>query len=133
VPNPFSRGQARCYLVYALSPADVPARAANDALNTYIGEGLRGLPVFHDHFTGKPHGGFAVFYVSAADELTALDDPGPLVGWTISVHPLVFSLAPLGFFAQAEFTTEQYGGTTLDELGAAEPDDPRYWWRERAG
>jgi len=133
VPNPFSRGQARCYLVYALAPADVPARAANDALNAYIGEGLRGLPVFHDHFTGKPHGGVAVFYVATGAELARLDDPGPLEGWTISVHPLVFALAPLGFFAQAEFTTEQYGGATLEELSVAQEDDPRYWWRESAG
>jgi hypothetical protein len=128
----FSRGQARCYLVYALAPAGLAARAANDALNTYIGEGGRGLPVFHDHFTGKPHGGLAVFYVSAAEELARLDDPGPIAGWTITVHPLVFALAPLGFFAQAEFTTEQYGGTTLDELQAREEHDPRYWWRETA-
>jgi hypothetical protein len=128
----FSRGRVRCYLVYALAPADVPARAANDALNTYIGAGRRGLPVFHDHFTGTPHGGFAVFYVSTADELAQLDEPGPLEGWTISVHPLVFALAPLGFYAQAEFTTEQYGGKTLGELRAGEEDDPRYWWREPA-
>lgn len=126
----FSRGQARCYLLYALAPPSLAARPANDALNAYIGEGRRGLPVFHDHFTGKPHGGFAIFYVSAADELARLDVPGPLEGWTLSAHPLVFALAPLGFYAQAEFTTEQYGGATLDELRATEEDDPRYWWRE---
>jgi hypothetical protein len=126
----FARGQARCYLVYALAPADVPARAANDALNEYIGEGRRGLPVFHDHFTGKPHGGFAVFYVATADELALLEELGPLAGWAISVHPLVFALAPLGFHAQAAFTSEQYGGKTLDELQAEEEDDPRYWWRD---
>jgi hypothetical protein len=126
----FARGQARCYLVYALAPAGMGARAANESLNTYIGEGRRGLPVFHDHFTGKPHGGVAVFSVSNGDELAALDDPGPLAGWTLTVHPLVFALAPLGFFAQAEFTAERYGGATLAELRAAEEDDPRYWWRE---
>jgi len=126
----FSRGQARCYLVYALAPPGLKARAANDALNEYIGEGSRGLPVFHDHFTGKPHGGLAVFYVSSGAELAALGEPGPLNGWTIHTHPLVFALAPLGFFAQAEFTAEQYGHASLEGLRAAEEDDPRYWWRE---
>ena len=128
--RPFSRGQARCYVVYALAPDGMRARAANDALNAYVEELRRGLAVFHDHFTGKPHGGFAVLYVSNAEELALLDDPGPLEGWSLSVHPLVFALAPLGFLAQTEFTVENYGRTTLEELREAEEADPRYWWRE---
>ncbi|MFN2470024.1 MAG: hypothetical protein ABR583_03365 [Gaiellaceae bacterium] len=126
----FRRGQARCYLVYALAPDGMAARAANDALNEYIADRRRGLPVFHDHFTQRPHGGVAVLYISSADELALLGEPGPLEGWTITTHPLVFALAPLGFLAQTEFTTEQYGGTTFDGLRTAEEDDPRYWWRE---
>ena len=109
----------------------MPARAANDALNAYIEARHRGLPVLHDHFTGTPHGGFAVFYVDDGDQFAALGEPGPLDGWTVTVHPLVFSLAPLGLFAQAELTIEGYGRTTLDELRAGEADDPRYWWRKR--
>jgi hypothetical protein len=127
---PFARGQARCYAVYALAPDGMRARAANDALNEYIADPRRGLPVFHDHFTRKPHGGFAVFYVASGEELALLEDPGPLEGWQLSVHPLVFALAPLGFLAQTEFTLEAYGKTTLDELHAAEEPDPRYWWRD---
>ena len=63
----FRRGQARCYLVYALAPEGVTARAANEALNAYVEDRRRGLPVFHDHFTQKPHGGLAVLYVASAE------------------------------------------------------------------
>ena len=58
-----------------------------------------------------------------------LADPGPLEGWQLSVHPLTFSLSAVGFAAQTSFTLEQYRDVSLDELRAAEPDDPRYWWR----
>lgn len=122
--------RGRCYLVYGLAPAEMSARAANEALNDYIAEHRRGIPVFHDHFTGKPHGGFAVLYVDSEDQRELLEDPGPLAGWEISVHALVFALTPVGFDAQTQFTLEQYGQTTLDELRAAEQPDPRYWWRQ---
>jgi hypothetical protein len=128
--RPFGRGQARCYLVYALAPDGLAARAANEALNAYIEDRRRGLPVCHDHFTGKPHGGFAVLYIASAEEFALLDDPGPLAGWELTVHPLVFALAPLGFLAQTEFTLGAYGRTSVDELRAREEPDPRYWWRE---
>jgi hypothetical protein len=122
---------ARCYLVYATAPDGVSARAANDALNEYVADGRRGIPVFHDHFTGKPHGGVAVFYPRTAEEAAHLDEPGPLEGWEVVVHALTFALAPVGFVAQTEFTLEAYGETSLDELRRAEADDPRYWWRRR--
>lgn len=35
------------------------------------------------------------------------------------------------FAAQTSFTLEQYRGVTLDELAAAEPVDPRFWWQRR--
>jgi hypothetical protein len=120
----------RCYFVYALAPEGMAARPANDALNEYIGDTSRGVPVFHDHFTGKPHGGFAVFDIRSEEELAMLDAPGPLEGWQISHHPLVFALTALGFEAQTRFTLENYGRTTFDELRAAEQPVPRFWWRE---
>jgi hypothetical protein len=123
---PFRR---RCFLVYALAPEGMSARAANEALNEYIGDTRRGIPVFHDHFTGRPHGGFAVFDVRNEDELALLEDPGLLAGWRIAHHPLVFALTALGFEAQSRFTLEAYGKTTFDELRAAEEPDPRFWWR----
>ena len=64
-------------------------------------------------------------------ELARLDDPGPLEGWTLSMHPLTFSLTAVGLVAQAELTMEEYAGRSLAELRAAEPDDKRYWWQKR--
>ena len=121
----------RCFLVYAIAPEGMSARRANDLLNEYIGLPDRGLPVFHDHFTGKPHGGFVVFQVRTEEEQEHLADPGLLAGWDLSVHALTFALSGVGFTAQTEFTIEAYGKTTLDELRATEADDPRFWWRRR--
>jgi hypothetical protein len=118
----------RCYLVYALAPEGVSARKANELLNEYIEGTSRGVPVFHDHFIGR-HGGFAVFHVRDEQELERLDDPGPLEGWELAVHPLTFALSAVGFVAQVDFTLENYGRTSLDELRAAEEPDPRYWWQ----
>jgi hypothetical protein len=120
----------RCHLVYAVAPHGMSAREANDVLNAYIETPERGLPVFHDHFTGKPHGGFVVFEIRTDDEEAALSDPGLLEGWQIAVHPLTFALTGVGFTAQTEFTIEAYGKTTLDELRASESDDKRFWWRD---
>jgi hypothetical protein len=107
----------------------MPAREANDRLNQYIADPARGTPVFHDHFTGRPHGGFAVVYPRSEEEKARLDDPGPLEGWSVAVHPLVYALTPVGFDALLRFSLERYGNTSLPELAAAEEDDPRYWWR----
>ena len=122
---------SRCHLVYALAPAGVSAREANDLLNEYVADESRGLAVWHDHFVGE-HGGAVVLDTRDDDEAARLDDPGPLEGWQLSVHPLTFSLSAIGFSAQTSFTLEQYRGVSLDELAAGEPNDPRYWWRRSA-
>jgi hypothetical protein len=121
--------RSRCFLVYALAPEGMSAREANDLLNEYIGESGRGLIVSHDHFTGRPHGGFAVFEVGTEKEEAKLADAGPLAGWDITTHALTFSLTAVGFVAQAEFTLRNYGGTSLKELEAAERPEKRFWWR----
>jgi hypothetical protein len=115
--------------VYAVAPEGTTAAEANDLVNEYVEDKRRGLAVFHDHFTGRPHGGFVVLDARDTDELTLLDDPGPLAGWETAVHPLTFALAATGFLAQARFTLEQYRGMTFAELEDSEPDDPRFWWR----
>ena len=117
--------------MYALAPAGVSAREANDLLNEYVADESRGLAVWHDHFVGE-HGGSVVLDTRDDDEEARLGDPGPLEGWQLSVHPLTFSLSAIGFSAQTSFTLEQYRGVSLDELAAGEPDDPRYWWRRSA-
>jgi len=125
------KGRQRCYLVYAVAPNGVSARKANDLLNEYVADGRRGIVIFHDHFTGKPHGGVAVFDVREREAFEVLAEPGPLEGWTIGVHPLTFALAATGFAAQMEFTVESYAGKTLAVLKAEEKDDERFWWRRR--
>jgi hypothetical protein len=126
-----ARGRQRCYLVYAVAPDAVSAREANDRLNEYISDRQRGFVVFHDHFTGKPHGGFAVFDVRDPKAHELLRDQGPLAGWDVAVHALTFSLAATGFAAQMELTAEGYGGKTLEALRREEPEDERFWWRRR--
>ena len=118
----------RCYFVYALAPNGLSAREANERLNEYVGDPSRGVPVTHDHFIGA-HGGFAVFHVRNDDEVDRLEDPGPLAGWHLDVHPLAFSLTPVGFVAQVDFTLENYGRTTLAEVRSGEKPDKRYWWQ----
>ncbi|RDI75449.1 hypothetical protein Gocc_1247 [Gaiella occulta] len=121
---------ARCFLIYALAPGGTTARDANDRLNDYVADRRRGLAVWHDHFVGV-HGGTVVLDVRSDEEQALLDDPGPLIGWQVSVHPLTFSLSAVGFAAQTSFTLERYRGVSLDELTAAEPADPRFWWQRR--
>ena len=121
--------RSRCFLVYALSPERLSAREANELLNAYIGESGRGLIVSHDHFTGRPHGGFAVFEVQTEEEEAKLADPGALEGWQISSHALTFSLTAVGFVAQADFTLRNYGGTSLSDLERGENPEKRFWWQ----
>lgn len=117
--------------MYALAPEGTTAREANDQLNEYVADPRRGVAVWHDHFVGA-HGGAVVLDVRSEEEHARLDDPGPLAGWRIAVHPLTFSLSAVGFAAQTSFTLESYRGVSLDDLAAAEPDDPRFWWRRRS-
>jgi hypothetical protein len=121
----------RCFLVHALAPEGMTAREANDRLNEYVADRRRGLAVWHDHFVGE-HGGVVVFDVRAGEEQALLDDPGPLHGWRLSVHPLTFSLSAVGFAAQTSFTLERYRDLRLEDLAAAERADPRLWWQRRS-
>lgn len=126
-----ARGKQRCYVVYAVAPEEATARQANELLNEYVEDRRRGFVIFHDHFTGKPHGGVAVFDVRDQEAFDLLDDHGPLAGWELAVHALTFSLAATGFAAQMALTAEAYGGKRLDQLRADEPADERFWWLRR--
>ena len=121
----------RCFLVYALAPEGTSAREANERLNDYVADPGRGLSVWHDHFVGA-HGGAVVLDVRSEEERAQLENHGPLAGWQVSVHPLTFSLSAVGFAAQTSFTLESYRGVSLDDLAAAEPNDPRFWWKRRS-
>ena len=119
---------SRCFLVYALAPEGTKARDANDQLNEYVADPRRGVAVWHDHFVGA-HGGAVVLDVRSEEQHARLEDPGLLAGWRIAVHALTFSLSAVGFAAQTSFTLESYRGVTLEDLAAAERDDPRFWWK----
>ena len=120
----------RCYLVYALAPAEISARDANELLNDYIGDPGRGLAVYHDHFVGR-HGGIAVFEIRTEQEQAKLADPGPLQGWELASYPLTFSLTAVGFVAQVDFTLRAYRDMHLADLIEAEEPDKRHWWNRR--
>jgi hypothetical protein len=123
------RPKNRCYLVYAVAPSDANVRTANHQFNDYIGDGRRGLCVFHDHFVARP-GGIAVFDVHSDEEVDMLDDPGPLRQWDIHVHTLAESLTAVGFVAQMDYTLEQYGNTSVEKLRAEEEPKKRHWWNQ---
>ena len=57
----------RCFLLYAMAPAGLPANEANRIFNAFIGD--PGLPpaMFYDHFIGRP-GGMVIFYAETAQE-----------------------------------------------------------------
>jgi hypothetical protein len=120
----------RCHLVYAVAHENVGAREANDLLNEYIADRRRGIIVFHDHFTGKPHGGVAVWDVRTEEEAALLADPGSLAGWVLHLHALMYSLAAQGFAALVDLSLERDAGTSLAQLRAEEEDDARFWWRQ---
>jgi hypothetical protein len=120
---------ARCHLVYALAPEGIPAGDANRLFNDYIGDERRGLVIYHDHFIGR-HGAIAVFEIRTDEQRELLADPGPLDGWSIDSHPLVFSRTGVGFLAQTRFTLERYRGKTLEGLEAEEEPSKRYWWQK---
>src|SRR5712691_12136929 len=115
----------RCFLIHALAPKGTTARQANDRLNEYVGDRRRGLAVWHDHFVGA-HGGAVLLDVRSDEEQPLLDDPGRLADWQVSVHPLTFSLSAVGFAAQTSFTLERNCDVSLDDLAAAEANDPRF-------
>jgi hypothetical protein len=117
MPNTHARRiqKPRCFLVYALAPAGLPAAEANRMFNEFIGD--RELPpaIFHDHFIGEP-GGVAIFYVDNPAARDALIDQGRLKGWQVQLQPLIFSYSPSAFDEQTAFTLKAYRGMDWETL-----------------
>jgi len=105
----------RCFLVYALAPANVPAAEANRIFNVFIGDENLPLPVYHDHFIGQA-GGLAIFYVENTEKRDALLNQKHLNGWQVEVQPLIFSYSPAAFDEQAAFTLKAYRGVDWETL-----------------
>jgi len=110
-----TRRDRGCWIVHALAPDGTPMRAAIDAINRFVEDRRRGLALFHDHFADRP-GGLAVFAVTTEDEREAVRDPGPLAGWHIHAHPLIFAESALRFLYQCDYTMHGYRGRRLAEL-----------------
>lgn len=102
-------------MLYALAPKGLGQNEANRALNDFIAEPRRGRVVQHDHFVDRA-GGWAVFDIESAEQLAALQEPGPLAGWEIWIDPLAFSDSARGFIEQIKFTLEYYAKTSLEEI-----------------
>ena len=107
--------QPRCFLVYALAPADMPASQANHEFNDFIADRDLPLAVFHDHFIGQA-GGVAVFFVETRAERDALLDGEHLPGWDVSMHPLIFARSPAAFDEQIAFTLKAYRDQDWEQL-----------------
>jgi hypothetical protein len=97
----------RCFLVYALAPAELSAAKTNELFNSYVADSKRGLALFHDHFIGQ-RGGMAIFFVETEIEREALKDLGELKDWKVAIHPLIFSYSPAAFDEQIAYTLRAY-------------------------
>lgn len=105
----------RCFLVYALAPAELPAADANRIFNIFIGDKNLPLPLYHDHFIGQA-GGIAIFYVESPAARDALLTHKHLEGWQVEVQPLIFSYSPSAFDEQTAFTLRAYRGLDWEAL-----------------
>lgn len=117
MPPQFREKDKRCYVLIGYPPKGTSFRKANLALNEFISNPRRGLVLFHDHFMGTP-GGVALFGVEDAEQLGALKERGPLKGWRIKIHPLIFAENPVEFLYQSDFTMTVYRQKRLRELFA---------------
>lgn len=114
-----------CHLVYALAPAGMARPEADNLFNDYIAQVERGVVVHHDHFIDRS-GAFAVFEIATEQHRAMLQELGPLQGWSVAAHPLVFSPDGAGFFLQADSTLRHFRGTRLDQGPVAEKGSHDY-------
>lgn len=117
MPPQFREKDKRCYVLIGYAPKGTTFRKANLALNEFISDKSLGLVLFHDHFMGTP-GGIALFSVDDAQQLAALQQRGPLKGWRIKIHPLIFAENPVEFLYQSDFTMTVYGHKRLKDFFA---------------
>ncbi|MHC4955551.1 MAG: hypothetical protein ACYTGZ_17000 [Planctomycetota bacterium] len=109
------KSEKRCWVVWADAPEGTSMRSANDSFNAFVADEARGLLLFHDHFGDRP-GGVAVFAIETDSELAAVKDPGPLAGWSVRPHPLIFSEGALGFLFQIDYSMIGYRKRRLPDL-----------------
>lgn len=105
----------RCFLVYALAPAELTASEANHHFNGFVARPGLPLAIYHDHFIGQP-GGLAIFFVETTAERDALLDDNFLEGWQVEFQPLIFSYSPAAFDEQIAFTLKTYRGVEWERI-----------------
>ena len=110
-----SKRDRGCWLMTGRAPPGTSMAEANAAFNAWVEDRARGFAWFHDHFADRP-GGVAIVAVETGQELAALREPGPLAGWDLEVHPLIFAGERPGFLSQVDFTTTVYRGHRRDAL-----------------
>lgn len=110
-----TKQQRGCWILFADAPPGTSMSDANAAINAFVAEPARGLLLFHDHFADRP-GGTAVFDIEEPEQLAALQEPGPLEGWTIRLHPLIFAGGAQRFLFQIDYTMSAYRGRRLQPL-----------------
>ncbi|MCH7586716.1 MAG: hypothetical protein IIC78_01570 [Chloroflexi bacterium] len=101
--------KARCFLVYAKAPEDLPALEANRKFNEFVSDRSLPLILFHDHWIGQA-GGVAIFYTETGEEREALFDQSHLEDWHVHFQPLIFSYSPAAFDEQIAYTLRAYRG-----------------------
>ncbi|MBY6037003.1 hypothetical protein KUV80_10070 [Fictibacillus nanhaiensis] len=110
--------KTKCYLVYGLSPEGTKALEANRQLNEWIKNNSLGKIIYHEHFSKKPLGGFAVFEVNSHSELYQLQNEpltenSYLYRWSLSYHPLTHSTSTERFIFQTQYTLSSYRGVSM--------------------
>lgn len=114
-----------CHLVYALAPEGVSRTVADNLFNDYVAQVERGVVVHHDHFIDRA-GAMAVFEIANDAQMQMLKVPGPLAGWQITSHPLLFAPDGATFFMQADSTLRHFRDTRLDQNAAEENGSHTY-------
>jgi len=105
----------RCILIVAKAPPSLSPAEANRIFNEFVGSRMLPLAIFHDHFIGDA-GGVAIVFAESDEERKALLIDRLLDGWSVELHPLVFSHSPAAFDEQIAFTLKAYRGVDWEHL-----------------
>ncbi|MEE8107078.1 MAG: hypothetical protein V3T86_16205 [Planctomycetota bacterium] len=117
-----SKRDRGCHIVFVDAPEGTTMRAANDAINEYTADRRRGMAMFHDHFANRA-GGLIVLAIETEEQLALLSEPGPLEGWSVRTHPLIFADSASRFLNQVDFTLNTYRDRRLTEFLDLPADD----------
>jgi hypothetical protein len=115
--NTIRTRKPRCFCVYVLAGDGIKPVEANRQFNEFVADTSLPLAIFHDHFIGQA-GGIAIFFIETSQERDALLDAAPsiLKGWSVDIHPLIFSYSPAAFDEQIAFTLRAYRNRDWEQI-----------------